>query len=531
MLVYGTRLWLSPATVISEPLDVLGRWLSRKVARHISAERLLAGMDASYTGAHRIQSVATVDAFPNVVATSYTHPDAQVSGRQWLTEVGFRIGSAGADVECTVLLSTSEISPRVASPVLVSRPGVVTELVARCELAVATQGVSVHYLDEDSAEAFRYVVLDSRRQHSLLVLSADHAGNYLSDPEHLRSLVLGLADVVVMRPGTDTRWLSHVIGRDYIPYNGALKLLYPYAHIGDRAFVATRLITRETAAELSASGQTVDTEVLSLITHRSNLPIAWSHVSIQAARDLQLQRELARRREEAARTGDTAEYAKFLEETVAELEDKVRKHEGSLESLERVVSAQEDTERQLHYQNDVLKHQLAEAGGSARKSDEDGEDRAEVVLALAQAIDTQPTPMQSLLLIMHLFPERVEILPDAWKSARDSEKFRYGRKLFSLLLALVTEYWDGLASGRPDAEARKVFGAAYGAQESDTTAKNKGARTKRTFAYRGQPVAMMSHIKIGIKDSIAETIRVHFEWFPQERVIVIGHCGAHLDFY
>ncbi|WP_282454615.1 hypothetical protein [Burkholderia gladioli] len=41
---------------------------------------------------------------------------------------------------------------------------------------------------------------------------------------------------------------------------------------------------------------------------------------------------------------------------------------------------------------------------------------------------------------------------------------------------------------------------------------------------------MEKHLKIGIKDSVAETLRVHFEWVGADNVVVIGHCGKHLDF-
>ena len=41
---------------------------------------------------------------------------------------------------------------------------------------------------------------------------------------------------------------------------------------------------------------------------------------------------------------------------------------------------------------------------------------------------------------------------------------------------------------------------------------------------------MLKHLKIGIKDSLSETLRVHFEWLADEKRIVIGHCGGHLPF-
>jgi hypothetical protein len=41
---------------------------------------------------------------------------------------------------------------------------------------------------------------------------------------------------------------------------------------------------------------------------------------------------------------------------------------------------------------------------------------------------------------------------------------------------------------------------------------------------------MLAHLKIGAKPSATETLRIHFEWDPEARVIVIGYCGEHLDF-
>ena len=108
--------------------------------------------------------------------------------------------------------------------------------------------------------------------------------------------------------------------------------------------------------------------------------------------------------------------------------------------------------------------------------------------------------------------------------------FKYGRKLFALLNTLATDYWEALAGGQPDAEARRVFGAGFAAKESERVEAHKGARNRRTFTYLGAEYQMMKHLKIGVKDSASETIRVHFEWLPDERLLLIGHCGAHIPF-
>jgi hypothetical protein len=138
------------------------------------------------------------------------------------------------------------------------------------------------------------------------------------------------------------------------------------------------------------------------------------------------------------------------------------------------------------------------------------------------------SPRQALEVIQHLFADRVVVLPTALKSAEDSSNFRHRSALFRLLWKLVKEYWPRLVSGQGDTDARAIFGDDFAAQESEVTANNRHARQKREFDYNGQSLLMLKHLRIGVKESPTETIRVHFAWVSEERKIVIGHCGPHL---
>jgi hypothetical protein len=134
-----------------------------------------------------------------------------------------------------------------------------------------------------------------------------------------------------------------------------------------------------------------------------------------------------------------------------------------------------------------------------------------------------------LVIISTLFPDRVTVLENAWESAKHSEEFRDRKKAFELLWKLATAYWEAIVGGQGDAQARRIFGASYSARESETVESNKRACHLRTFEFLGQPIEMMKHLKIGVKDSIAETLRIHFEWDHGSRRLIIGHCGPHLD--
>jgi hypothetical protein len=115
------------------------------------------------------------------------------------------------------------------------------------------------------------------------------------------------------------------------------------------------------------------------------------------------------------------------------------------------------------------------------------------------------------------------------KSADESSDFELGKKLFDLLWKLATEYRQLRLQGGPDKLAMQVFGhRVWAAREAETTQRNTLAKAERTFVYKGQPTLTQQHLKIGVNDSTNRTLRLHFEWDPEDGVVVIGHCGSHL---
>jgi hypothetical protein len=150
--------------------------------------------------------------------------------------------------------------------------------------------------------------------------------------------------------------------------------------------------------------------------------------------------------------------------------------------------------------------------------------------AVIDALNDCPTLEESLRVIQTLFPERVVILDSAWTSARDAARYKYRETGFDLLWKLVTSYWEALNSGKGDTEARNIFGTnKYSAKESETVTFNRRARLLRTFRYKGEDLYMEKHLKDNVNPSVTETIRIHFHWDAEDRKIVLGHCGEHLD--
>jgi hypothetical protein len=129
--------------------------------------------------------------------------------------------------------------------------------------------------------------------------------------------------------------------------------------------------------------------------------------------------------------------------------------------------------------------------------------------------------------LVQTYPGRVVVLDSAVESARQASDFRNVTRASELLHRLATDYLDAyLDSG--DTVAREIFTRdEYASTESETTRKNARAIKLRTFIYEGARVVCLKHLRIGNGSDTRSGWRCYFA--VEGDVIVIGHCGAHLD--
>ncbi len=129
------------------------------------------------------------------------------------------------------------------------------------------------------------------------------------------------------------------------------------------------------------------------------------------------------------------------------------------------------------------------------------------------------------------YGDRVEILESAWKSARESDKADFGRtqEVARQTLLLATDAVDCFRQGGTSLGGclRQMFGNAYADNEGENL--SKAGLRRRTFDYRGKPVVMLQHLKIGIGWNKGETFRAHFLFDRETGKVILGHFGKHLD--
>lgn len=189
------------------------------------------------------------------------------------------------------------------------------------------------------------------------------------------------------------------------------------------------------------------------------------------------------------------------------------------EALERV----DDVERQAKADMLRLSSELERLRSAPRSLDLP----PRIKSAIAALLSGEHSPIRAIEIAEAVFSDRLTFLESAKESARKASGFEWPEEVGSLIVRLATSYYEAILNGGGDTEARKVFGAKeFAAKEASLS--NKG-RDLRTFTWAGKDVVMESHLKVGTKASDAKCLRVHFLWDPDQKRIVVGHCGSHLD--
>ncbi len=527
MLVYCNELFLNPPDGLTSILICVARWLGEKSKSFVDPEQLrqscrLRLNDGSYIESVTNQLQPSEPKHPILLCVKLTHGD-EVPGRQWVTEIGIERQKEGAPFRCTVVLKTDEISPRVTAPISVTRPRLITSLIQTCNPVPSTPGITLQALTEDTADLFADLIEDQDRMHALIIVSPTNDGQYLIDIDRLKSVVAGLAQTLVIPRDEDTHAISDIAGAKYCAWRGAIKVIFPARSQSDQKFYEVQTLYPDDLATAFADNRRAEQEVLSLITHRTNLPLSWAALSFAKVTQARLQAEFKASQQGTTGHSDSTKNDEMLALAFAEIDEK----DNLINGLQSKVLDQDNELRRVEFELESVKHALAKKTDSPAIARECFLTEA-ARNALKHVRFEGGSVEQALLLIGELFSDRIVVLDAAVASAKRSAIFKYSPKAYELLFALATDYWTLLSGGTGNHQAKDVFGSSFAARESKSLSKD--GKTRRTFKYNGDDIEMMQHLKIGTADNAADTLRIHFHWDAAERLIVIGYCGPHLDF-
>jgi hypothetical protein len=544
MLVYVQHLRFNGAGAKDAILKGIGAWLKEQLGYGLHPDQLKAagefdGFRENLKTGNRTRSwlhiYATTEAEPELYAWVLKNADDTTYGRQWTTELGLKCARGQYELSCVV--RTDEQSTLIASPVSASRPRVMRYVIhnvtesADAEFDTSVAGISPKTIgpERDSYRGLLAEIERRDRRCPLVLVSPTRDSSYLLDVERLQQDLFGLAQVVKVATDFNRYEMEEVLGRHWSAWSGAINVLAIPSQTG---FVRSRYFLSDEIESWGHTHHDRTSRILAWVTNSTNVHRLRDSIRPEGVMQLALRRrlqavrvnsekmnvdELRQEIEEASRLALTqSEWIKTLEDDNSAVNAQASELRQRLDELE-----QENKTRQ--YEIASLKNALANAGAGRTSSFD-----AEALIELACRSDP-PTPTECLRAIEEVYGDVCEVLDSAKNSAREVNHFIYGRRLLDLLKRLVTEYRERLLQGG-DSQARTVFGKnEYAAKESETVMASKDMRRMRTFQYRGQDTEMFRHLKIGVDDNAAKTIRVHFHWDAELKKIIIGYCGEHLS--
>lgn len=392
----------------------------------------------------------------------------------------------------------------------------------------------------------RHVLLDRHREVPVLLVTPTVRMEFIVDPASLAKGLRGMASVVELRSRDATEALTRsLVDAGFDPlftcFDGGVRLYAPRMSPDDPLH-RHRLWIRTWLLRFSDDVGQRSMLLAGLVADRIAEAVMPSDL-ISSVQDFD--RNERRRHAERVLAAPPPDPGQSMESVLAQSTSQIAALEAALrdatyenelyDESNRSLTEQLNVERrrvgelEFEAQNERLKSEALEQRlGAKQQKDVDGVPQ-EVRADLAASLGGEIPPEVSLRLISIAWPDRVVVLDSAVRSARKSASFKQPDDALELLTTLVTDYYDAIKRGG-DNEARKVFGKnEFAPKESDSSLSKEGLK-RRVFTYKNQPVEMLAHLKIGVKPSVAETLRIHFHWDARDQKIVIGHCGPHLDF-
>ncbi|WP_323072287.1 hypothetical protein [Klebsiella variicola] len=500
-------------------------WLNKVAKIRISPEDLLSRRDWNLERVY-VRTYTAEKIEPKIYSIMYTHPDRNVGGRQWITEIGIK--REGVSTFVSILLEISDVSTMVDARPIATRPSLVSYLKKNCTFDHDVIGQRVDYIKSQYGD-FQYLKHEISRDDRVypLVFISEGDGGFPVVPEKLQEQLIGLAQVVATSGEMDSWEMERLLGRSYSSWGGAINIIYPMNQTG---YIGTKLFLPKQLDEVAASTTPINNYILSVITHSLNGFNKKRHLSPANVRAKRLSDDNVAFRQRMKDLKEGMQYEELLDTALLEFEEfKSANQELELDYLKTIEELDGKYDALLTEKNKIeteLNRLKFEAKNFHRQATTQNPDID--IDRLISLVGNKLTPESVLLLLEMLIPNNVEILKSAIRSAQDSVDFRHGPRLVFLLYKLCTSYLiEYLENG--DNTAKEFLGDAYSANESETVERSATLSKMREFDYDGKKVKMFQHVRIGTARAKNETIRVHFLVDKDKRKIIIGYCGEHLD--
>ncbi len=532
MLVYVNSLKIEGINPAGTVLRSIAAWFSEKFGEKLNISDIVdikPRKDHSKKMTLQINKAFTDDF--NIYSWTLRHPDSNVHGRQWVTELGLKdYGDDGAKFTCSIYVDA--ISTMVNDEVPASRPRIIkiiqdnVKSFSETHFANGTVGLSFKEVGNniDSYKALLAEIERESRDSPLVILSPNYDGDYFVKADKLQQMLFGIAQVVKINQDFNSYEMSDVLGENFSAWGGAINVIKPKRR--DKRIFNQLILDRDLPEELNHYEKC--NYLLQIITHSTNVAMHIKRIRPEGVKSLYSKLKINKRLSSIfSNKGDVSKeelelFSEEIESLTSDLEELISKNKSMELTLNEKDEVIKELEKKLKTEQYNRSHGHNQISGVPIKAS-----RFSALMDIATNPNA-PKPIDCLEALSSIYKRRLIVLESAFESANDSDLFAQGYRLLDLLNKLIKDYLP-IYLEKGDNEARKVFTQSeYSPRESDTLKNNKQYLKYRIFNYNGKEIEMQKHLKIGVANDRSQSIRIHFEIDQVNKRVIIGHCGEHL---
>jgi hypothetical protein len=465
---------------------------------------------------------------PEFWAASYEHPCGDFPSRQWQTQIGLtHSNNDGIHVAITTIHWLPDYVGDEPPPPIPTSPQIVTTLISG-EHWQAWSGTEL--LSTDSklllvgrGDEFLARLKDAGRSCPIVYISREHLSErFLVDPLRLARNLAGMASVYTAENTELDEELQIFLESNLRCANGMVRVYQPNMRFdmpGDfrrhRFFARAYIIDR-------GNFHTEDLIIKGLARRGlATLP----HVVMTLDDVLSRAREarLNSLRAEAESAAGQREIIELFSEEIQKAEAKAQ----TAEQENRMLTAQrdelDDKVDRLEYENGILKKRAASL------DEFDAKLRAQVD-AVRNLVSFPESLSDLIKLLSGIYADRLYFTDRAVKSAvgYQIDLNVAWECLRSMATVLHDLYFNQELTAREIAQQFKgKTGYDLALFESETTKNNKKFAALRQDTFDKRTIDISAHVKH--RNNKPNLLRVHFYPHTEKKLLVIGHCGDHLD--
>lgn len=472
---------------------------------------------------------------PEFWSSRFEHPCAEISVRQWRTDIGLTSMSDmfRFSIATSYWILTGYIGQEPPSPVPTA-PSVIASIFKN-KGWVCSSGSEVLFrtptvIRNGDGRLLRERIESASRLCPIVLISCSDADRTaVLDSRGLAKALAGSARVYVAdSPSTEEEWKCF-LPPGFRCNNGMVRVYQPGVRFeSERDAKRHRYFSEEQIREHSEAA--IREMIVRGIVRRGN---ATGYFDVTSIEDVEARRREIRLRELKRAVDDRskAEWIELLEQEnqslltkVREISDQLQAAEGRAEDLEGFNIDLSKEVSGLNYRVQELGQKQAAAAESAKIS----QSRLDVLKQLKHL----PTSVREVAeTIQRLFPEQI-LFTDRGLASSETRPESLVGTAWQCLWAMATTlhamfFVEDTQRGDLERRFRELSGFDLAMSEGRNTKKDKKFMKLRKDSYEGRPVEFIPHVKVGNKEP--KLLRVHFHADHDRKLIVVGHCGGHLD--